>query len=106
MARWEREKSPRLAGFRAAAAVPPEDNPRPLERGVLLDPWETSIWEWASRSPTTGARGDPALPRRLFGDGDTVPYGGTHFASKLGQLAGNHFLTVTGTENQLRPLGR
>jgi hypothetical protein len=33
------------------------------------------------------------------------PYGGTRFASELGQLAGNHFLTiVTGTE-QLRELG-
>lgn len=33
------------------------------------------------------------------------PYGGTCFASKLGQLAGNHFLTiVTGTE-QLREMG-
>ena len=34
-----------------------------------------------------------------------IPYGGTRFASQLGQLAGNHFLTmVTGTE-QLRELG-
>ncbi len=34
------------------------------------------------------------------------PYGNTCFASKLGQLAGNHFLTiVTGTE-QLKELGR
>jgi hypothetical protein len=34
-----------------------------------------------------------------------LAYGAVHFASKLGQLAGNHFLTVIeGTEN-LRPLG-
>jgi hypothetical protein len=35
-----------------------------------------------------------------------LAYGGVHFASKMGQLAGNHFLTVeTGAEN-LSALGR
>jgi len=35
-----------------------------------------------------------------------LPYGACQFASKMGQLAGNHFLTVVeGTENLL-PLGR
>ena len=34
------------------------------------------------------------------------PYGGTHFASIVGQLAGNHFLTVTEGREQLRELGR
>lgn len=34
------------------------------------------------------------------------PYGGTSFASKLGQLAGNHFLTVIGGTEHLRELGR
>jgi hypothetical protein len=34
------------------------------------------------------------------------PYGATSFSSKLGQLAGNHFLTVTGGTEQLRDLGR
>jgi hypothetical protein len=34
------------------------------------------------------------------------PYGGTCFASKLGQLAGNHFLTVVGGNEQLKELGR
>ena len=35
-----------------------------------------------------------------------LAYGGVHFASKVGQLAGNHFLTiVSGTEN-LYDLGR
>ena len=32
-------------------------------------------------------------------------YGATRFASKAGQLAGNHFLTITGGLEGLRPLG-
>jgi uncharacterized protein DUF3830 len=34
------------------------------------------------------------------------PYGGTCFASIVGQLAGNHFLTVTDGRENLRELGR
>jgi len=34
------------------------------------------------------------------------PYGGTRFASKVGQLAGNHFLTVTNGTAQLREMGQ
>ena len=34
------------------------------------------------------------------------PYGGTHFASKMGQLAGNHFLTVVEGREQLAEIGR
>ena len=35
-----------------------------------------------------------------------VPYGATMFASKLGQLAGNHVLTVVEGRARLRALGR
>ena len=35
-----------------------------------------------------------------------LAYGGVSFASKVGQLAGNHFLTVTKGNENLLPLGK
>ena len=34
-----------------------------------------------------------------------LAYGSVHFASKVGQLAGNHFLTIMEGREHLRPLG-
>ena len=35
-----------------------------------------------------------------------LAYGGVRFASKVGQLAGNHFLTLTSGLENIHPLGR
>jgi hypothetical protein len=35
-----------------------------------------------------------------------LAYGGVHFASKMGQLAGNHFLTITSNLDKLAEVGR
>jgi hypothetical protein len=35
-----------------------------------------------------------------------LAYGGVHFASKVGQLAGNHFLTITRERENLAALGK
>lgn len=35
-----------------------------------------------------------------------LAYGGVHFASKMGQLAGNHFLTIDSGAENLAALGR
>ena len=35
-----------------------------------------------------------------------IAYGGVHFSSKVGQLAGNHFLTITQGVENLYALGR
>jgi len=35
-----------------------------------------------------------------------LAYGGVHFASKMGQLAGNHFITITSGQDHLAALGK
>ncbi len=54
----------------------------------------------------------PSRGEILFYPGDIseteilFPYGSTRFASKVGQLAGNHFLTIVEGSEQLAEVGR
>jgi hypothetical protein len=61
-------------------------------------------WENATRYPAPGEilfyAGGYSETEILF------PYGACAFASKLGGLAGNHFLTVVEGKEQLREMGR
>jgi hypothetical protein len=53
------------------------------------------------------SRGDILLYPGGYSETEILfPYGSTRFASKMGQLAGNHFLTVIEGQDQLAELGR
>jgi hypothetical protein len=62
--------------------------------------------------PPENQLGDPAPGQILLYPGGyseteiLFPYGTTRFASKLGPLAGNHFLTITEGAGQFEALGR
>ena len=62
--------------------------------------------------PVENATSYPAPGQMIFYPGGfseaeiLLAYGGVCFASKLGQLAGNHFLTITDGLDQLPQLGR
>jgi hypothetical protein len=62
--------------------------------------------------PIENATSYPAPGQFLFYPGGfseaeiLVAYGGVQFASKMGQLAGNHFMTITGNLDNLSKLGR
>ena len=108
-ARWETERAPRsvdairrLLPFRnkiiqarwsgESAWVPLGD----LDLGL---PWENH-----TSHPAPGEL--LVYPGTLSECEILFPYGATMFASKLGQLAGNHFATIDGQREQLREAGR
>jgi hypothetical protein len=108
LARWEREKSPKTCeAFEALL---------PYRQKIIHVRWSgESCWiPLGGYDLGVGFEDATSVPQAgeiLFYPGGyseteiLFPYAGTIFASKLGQLAGNHFLTVTEGRENLRPLG-
>jgi hypothetical protein len=108
MARWEREKSPKTCEAFARLL--------PYRQKIIHVRWSgESCWiplgDYDLGVGFEDATSVPAPGEILFYPGGyseteiLFPYASTIFASKLGQLAGNHFLTVTEVNENLRALG-
>ena len=89
----------------------------PMKAHLLHVRWSgESLWaplgDLALGVPPENATSYPFPGELLFYPGGVseteilMPYGRTNFASKAGQLAGNHFLTLVSGTEQLKELGR
>lgn len=109
VARLEEKAAPRTcAAFRAML---------PLREHLIHARWSgEAMWipmgDRRLELPSENATSHPSPGQLLFYPGGVsemeilVPYGSALFASKVGQLAGNHFATITGDLTALAELGR
>ena len=108
-ARLETELAPRTSAYFATLL--------PYRNRIIHVRWSgEGCWiplgEAALAFPVENATSYPAPGQFLFYPGGfseaeiLLAYGGVRFASKLGQLAGNHFLTITEGLADLTALGR
>jgi hypothetical protein len=105
----EIEKAPRTCNFFSSLL--------PFRQKLVHCRWSgegcwVPLGDLASNLPIENATSYPAPGQLIFYPGGyseaelLVAYGPVHFASKLGQLAGNHFMTVTEGMESLSELGR
>ena len=89
----------------------------PFTQQLLHVRWSgEAVWvplgDLALDIPPENATSYPLVGEVLFYPGGVseteilIPYGSTQFASKAGQLAGNHFLTIVSGTEHLKELGR
>jgi hypothetical protein len=108
-ARWEEEAAPKTcAAFRTLL---------PFKQKIIQARWSgEAAWVplgdfevgvgFENHTSHPGA-GEILLYPGGFSETEILfPYGGTLFASKMGQLAGNHFLTIVEGREQLKEVGR
>jgi hypothetical protein len=108
-ARFEIEAAPQTCEFFASLL--------PFRQKLVHCRWSgegcwVPLGDLASNLPFENATSYPAPGQLIFYPGGyseaelLLPYGGVRFASKLGQLAGNHFMSITEGMENLAELGR
>lgn len=108
-ARLEIEKAPLTCGYFQSLM--------PFARKLVHCRWSgegcwVPLGDLPSNLPVENATSYPAPGQVMFYPGGLseaevlLAYGAVHFASKVGQLAGNHFMTITSETNHLADLGR
>jgi hypothetical protein len=62
-------------------------------------------FRWVISTSVSAMRITPAIRRPATSSCIRAAYGGVDFSSKMGQLAGNHYLTITKGNENLAALG-
>jgi Protein of unknown function (DUF3830) len=109
-ARLEEEAAPRT--IEAVRSMLPLESQLVQARWSGESAWVPLGWERELALAPENANSYPAAGELLLYPGGLseveilFPYGATCFASKMGQLAGNHFATIEEGREQLSELGR